>query len=308
MGWVINSMLTPERRDRIGTIISAAYQQHFEAITQQFRPILQQTMREAAPLVWQDLIHSIANHREQLGEIGQRYQADLIEQRIFPLVQQTIWPIVAEEANPVLIKIGQGIWNRISLWSFGWRYMYDALPLPQRDLTKKEFQRFVASEVVPMIKSYLPEIIDVQKRILERIANDPEVRSVVADSLQKISQDQQMRELAIDILRDVLVNNDRLNDVLQNIWNSPQAKQAINLTNQRLEFAITSIGQELFGDPHVAITPEFSRVLRYKVLKKDFHWFLVERGGESRPVESVDVEIGNASLANPFHIPVETRQ
>jgi hypothetical protein len=145
---------------------------------------------------------------------------------------------------------------------------------------------------------------------LTRIANDPEVQAVVADSVQRIGEDDQVRELAIGVLRRVLIHNDRLNEVLLNIWNSPEAKQAIRLTNQRLEFAITSIGVELFGDPHVAITPEFSRVLRYKVLRKDYHWFWVERGHplDAKPADSIAVVIGDARTENPFHIPAESRQ
>jgi hypothetical protein len=142
------------------------------------------------------------------------------------------------------------------------------------------------------------------------LAENDEVRGVIASSLQAIAQDREVRDLAISLLREVLLHNERLNDRLVEIWSSPQAERAMRLTNDRLDHAITSIGAELFGDPFVAITPEFSRVLRYKVLKKDFHWFLLERGAaEARPVVGqLPVTVGEPSLENPFHIPAEKRR
>ncbi len=312
MGWVIMSLLTPDKRQRIESIFAEAYAQHFDAISEEFRPLVQESLQSAAPLIWEQLQNSLREQREQWRTIGERYQVELLEKQINPLLRQTIWPTVVRQFQPIAVEIGQELWARLSLWGFGWRYMYDVSPLPQRDLTRKEFERFVARVAVPVIESNLPRLLDTLRVLLVELAESGEVRDVIANSLQALAEDREVRDLAIALLSDVLLRNERLNDRLLEIWRSPAAERAMRLTNDRLDFAVTHIGAELFGDPFVAITPEFSRVLRYKVLKKDYHWFLLERGdpsaGASPPATEIRVVVGEPSLENPFHIPAERRR
>jgi hypothetical protein len=305
MGWVIMSLLTPKKRQKIEAILTEAYQEHFDEISEEFRPLVLQTLESAAPLIWDQLLQSIEERRAQWSEIGYRYKIELLDKQVAPLLQRTIWPATVRQFEPLVTEIGQELWSRLSLWGFGWRYMYDVSPLPHR-------------VAVPVIESHLPEILDGVRQLLETLSANQEVRAVIANSLQAIAEDRQVRELAIGLLREVLLQNERLHQMLIEIWQSPQAQQAIRLTNDRLDYAVTSIGAELFGDPFVAITPEFSRVLRYKVLKKDFHWFLLERADPSAPQYKPDAQasglsktsviIGEPSLENPFHLPAEKRR
>jgi hypothetical protein len=110
------------------------------------------------------------------------------------------------------------------------------------------------------------------------------------------------------MLERAIVQNPRLNKVIFDIWNSPRAKHVIQLANDRMDYTLAAIGEELFGNPHTAITPEFSRVLRFKVLHKDNQWLLLDRGSSGgEPVDSIDVQIGGDSIDNPFHLPAESR-
>ncbi len=123
-----------------------------------------------------------------------------------------------------------------------------------------------------------------------------------------ILQDKEAQALALEMLQRVVSNNSRLKQVVADIWNSSKAKETIELANDKLEFTIASIGEELFGNPHTAITPEFSRVLRFKVLHKDCQWLVLERGdGVGEVTRSVDVIVGMHSTENPFHVPAEAR-
>ena len=85
------------------------------------------------------------------------------------------------------------------------------------------------------------------------------------------------------------------------------------MTNARLESTITGIGQILFGSPDGDITPEFSRVLRSRILRKDDRW-MVFHAGDSSGIDNRDsdngmrvvrVVPGATSTENPFHIPAE---
>ena len=72
--------------------------------------------------------------------------------------------------------------------------------------------------------------------------------------------------------------NPRLRAVLEKHWRGPQAEQAFLLASQRLEPAVHQIGQILFGTPETGVTPEFARVLRNRILRKDRRWLVLETG------------------------------
>ena len=107
----------------------------------------------------------------QLREIGDRLQADLVEKEIIPLVQDEIWPIVDEESRPLAAKVGQEIWNEVSVFRFGWRYLYDKTPLPDRKLTEKEFNRFVDQKAIPILEAHIGDFVELQKTLLKRVSH-----------------------------------------------------------------------------------------------------------------------------------------
>ena len=310
MGWVVQSLMPPETRAEIGRLVTEAYRVHYRELSEQLAPLVRQTISQAAVIVWEDLNRIVAERAVQLQEIGERYQVELIDRRLVPLLATEIWPIVVEEASPLLTQIAEEIWQRTSLWSFGWRYLYDLSPLPQQDLTRNEFERLLRRDAAPVVQRHFADLLRVQHQIVSRIASNPEVRRVLVESLRQVADDPQVQALAIDAVRDVLLGNQRLSRAIADLWNSPAARQAVDLANRRLEYTITAIGETLFGNPHIAITPEFSRVLRYKVLRKDYHWFLVQRGGsDAAPcAERVRVELGDETTENPFHVPVESQR
>jgi hypothetical protein len=308
MSWVIASMLTPERRERIGQLLFEAYQDHHQEIVENFRPIVEDSLREASAIILEDLRAVAPEYEAQWQALGDRYRDELVNRRLVPLLREEIWPLVVRESEPLVSQIGQEIWSRASFWRFGWRAMYDVLPLPERELTKREFERFVQSDAVPALQAHLQDLLALQQRIFIAIAQNPKVQSELAASLKHVMSDEEAQDLAGAVLQRVVTQNQRLNAALLEIWNSPRVQQAFETANYRLEYTISSIGEELFGNPHTAITPEFSRVLRYKVLHKDCQWLVLERGASAgQPARSLDVVIGDSTTANPFHVPAEKR-
>ncbi len=308
MSWVVASLMTPQRRAKINALLQEAYRDHHQDIAEHFRPIIEETLREASVVIWQDLQRVAPEYDERWRKIGERYRRDLVDGRFVPLLRDEILPIVVGESEPLANQIGEEIWNEASIWRFGWRAMYDVLPLPQRDLTKREFERFVQTHAVPVLERHIDEIIQLQESIFATITKSAKVQNEVAASLQHVLQDKEAQALALEMLQRVVSNNSRLKQVVADIWNSPKAKETIELANDKLEFTIASIGEELFGNPHTAITPEFSRVLRFKVLHKDCQWLVLERGdGVGEVTRSVDVIVGMHSTENPFHVPAEAR-
>lgn len=272
MEWVVKTMLPPESRARISKLIVDAWKQNQQELLAKFGPLIEESIADAGNIISEDLKASIANHQAEIDQLSSRFQDQLIQREIVPLVKEEIWPIVKEESQPLVETIGREVWKEVSVWRFGWRYLYDRSPLPEKQLTEKEFNRFVESKAVPILENHVDDFIDVQKQVLARIANNQAVKQTVSESLRQVTQDQDFRDLVASISKEVLVDNARLKETLNQNWSSPQARRAMEFANYRLDPTILKIGQSMFGSTRTAITPEFARVLRNKILRKDKRW------------------------------------
>ena len=128
--------------------------------------------------------------------------------------------------------------------------------------------------------SHMDEIIEVQKRVIRNVAKNPKIKASLFESFESVMKDDETQALVSEIFEDVLVNNERLKLTLEKQWQSPSAKGAISLANERLEPTINEIGVLLFGSPNGEITPEFARVVRHRILHKDSRWLTIETQGE----------------------------
>ena len=272
MEWVARTMLPPEMRQRIGNLITEAWTEKQDDLITLFKPLIEDSLSDASRIIQEDLNVAIENHRDDIDRLSERYQEQLIQKEILPLVRNEIWPIVQDEAQPLVEEIGKEIWKDVSVWRFGWRYVYDKSPLPEKKLTEKEFNRFVEKSAVPILENHMEDFISVQKSMLSRISTNAKVKETVSKSIREVTSDPEFRGLMTSIFREALVDNERLKLSLESTWRSPQAQSAIEKANKSLDPVITEIGATLFGSTHTAITPEFARVLRNKVLHKDERW------------------------------------
>jgi hypothetical protein len=313
IAWVVETMLSPQIRAEIIGLLTVALREHQAELVEKLQPLLLESIRRSSEVVRNDFRQAIEVHAPELEAISRRYQEDFLETRLTPLLRTEVWPIVQREVRPLANRIGQQLWDQASLWRLTWRLVYDASPLPQRDLTRKEFERFVAEHVAPTINAHLPDFIEVQKRIFSDILNNPTIRNEVQDGLAQLAADEELQHLLLEILNEVVTDNPRLKAAWQDVWSSPQAQAALTEANDRLEPTITAIGEAMFGNPRKQITPEFSRVLRNKVLFKDQRWLVLHpatdplSGGASPPA-NLPVEAGDPNAPNPFHVPARSRQ
>ena len=305
--WMVQMMLPPKTREKIGGLIVDAYRQHQSELSEILQPIVLKTAQDAADVIRDELALSVKNHGEQIQRLGDRYQSELVEKELIPMVQAQIWPIVREEAKPLAMQVGREMWAQASVWRFGWRMLYDRSPLPERNLAEKEFQRFLDQHGAPIIQKHVPDLMALQQTILSRVSENENVRQVVSASAGEVLKDSEFQELAAAILRDVFINNDRLIQAFEKNWKTREAQEAMDITNQRLEPTITKIGQTLFGDPENSITPEFSRVLRNRILHKDDRWLVLHQGKSqnvgTETTEPMRVVPGITGIENPFHVP-----
>ncbi len=284
LSWVMETMLPPEKRERIAEEIVGTYDEHHGEILDTLKPMVVGGFLDALEVVEQDLVVALSRHREELEELGTRYQNQLIEQDIVPLVKEEIWPIVTRNAQPLANQIGKELFERASLWRFGWRFLYDQSFLPEKNLTQEEWNRFVREEGMPVLDRHSNDILAVQRKILEGVARNQRVREAVRRNLSQIIDDPDFRSIVWQVFREVLMDNPRLRQRLEQRWHTEEARQAVELAASYVEPCVRRIGDMLIGTRETGIAPEFAQVLRNQILDKDCRWLVLNTPSGSVPM------------------------
>ena len=275
LDWVVRTMVPPERQQEIARLIADDWKSHREQVLTQLQPVLEKSLAHAVTAIEAELPAIIQDHRNEFGQLADRYQAEIIRKQIVPLVRKEILPIVEEEITPVASELGKELWDRVSLWSFTWRYLYDVSPLPQKNAVKTEFDRFLEQEVRPQLESRSDQFVAITQRIISRVSRNDRVRSVIRENLRKVASDPELQAIIWSVVQESIVQNDYLKTSLQDYWKSAEVQNALQVANVRFEPTARAIGDAIFGSREIGITPEFSRVLRSQILLKDRRWLVV---------------------------------
>ena len=247
LDWVLRTMLPARKRQAIAREISTAVAQHQDVIIAELKPIVIRSLREAMLVVESDLIAAIKKRDDELARLAGRYQRTMVEERIVPLVRKEIWPIIRKHAEPTADEIGRGLWERVSVWRFAWRYLYDQSPLPERTKVQEEWERFVEQEALPEVEQHIDEIIEVIQKIVTETIRNKKVQLAIRESLTEILEDSAVQRLVWDTSREVFVENPRVHEVVGRNWRSPEAQRAFQLAGARLQPTVNRIGELLFG-------------------------------------------------------------
>lgn len=285
LGMVLRTLMSSEKQAWVRERLERLFREHRQEMLSALRPVFEKSLRESLPVVEDHFKASVDRHREELDRIAERYKAEIVKQRLVPLVREEVFPTVREHAEPVVRDIGRELWDRASVWRFGWRYLYDKSPLPDRKLVKEEWERFVRNEAIPLLNSRTEELLEVQRRIFADLAANPRLREELKEIGQHVLRDEELQELIGVILKETVLENQELRDVWLRNWQTPEAKAAVELVGERLEPVIREIGDVVFGTRERGISPEFARVLRNQILGKDRAW-LVATPGVTLPVSS----------------------
>jgi hypothetical protein len=307
LGWVLQTLLPPDKQQEISAEIAAAIQAHDKELIALLRPVVVDGLREAWQVAQEDLPAAVARRRAQFEKLAGKYQEQVIQREVVPLVREEILPIVRTRLEPLATGVAREIWQRASLWRFGWRYLYDQSPLPEKQLTQKEWNRFLQEEVSAVLNAHSEEFVKLQTQVLAEVTADPQVQQVVRRSLGRVLEDADVQQLAWEIVREVLVENPRMHEALAGHWRSRKTQAAIQQAAAWFEPVGRRIGQLLLGTPEEGITPEFARVLRNQILLKDRRW-LVLQPGTAGPADraafplTMRVQRGGLDPVNPFVI------
>ncbi|MEZ6041448.1 MAG: hypothetical protein R3C20_13155 [Planctomycetaceae bacterium] len=272
---VAESLLPEERKQQIAQLITEEWTLHQEQTLRTLQPIMQESVQRAIKAIQAELPDSIRRHRSQFTGLGEKYKAEIFRKELAPLVQTHILPIVEREAKPLVSEIGRTLWNKVSLWSFAWRYAYDVSPLPRKNAVQEEFERFVEAEALPELRSRSDQFVALIESVVQQVSKDPVVSRTIRKNLSAVASDSELHGLVWEVVRESVLHNQALRDSLNEYWNSPETRAALQQTSSAFEPVARRIGDMIIGSREEGITPEMSRILRLQILMKDRHWLVI---------------------------------
>ena len=274
--WMLRTMFPDKKKAELKELIETAIKDNQSELVAAFKPVVINSLKDANVLVREDLLKAFEARKPQLTKLSQRYQSEVLEKKLLPVFETEVWPIIQTESEPLVSEISREIWSEVSVFGFGWRYLYDRTPLPKKDLTEKKFKEFVDEKAKPIIAAHLDEVLELQQEIVGKVSKNKKVRQALNESVQAATNDPELQKFLADVLQDVLIKNPRLQEAMNKQWNSAEAKQAFSLANSKLDPVVRKIGMSLFGTPDGGITPEFASVLRRRILHKDARWLTLK--------------------------------
>lgn len=298
-------MFPPEKQARIQSLVEKAMQEHGARLSTNLTPIVERSLKNSLPAIENGFRQSVNRHRDQVEALGARWNEQVVKQRLLPLAKSEIVPIVRRRGEPLANEIGRELWERASIWSFTWRALYDKSPLPQKDLMKQEWERFVDEEAIPILEEHADDIATAIQQSMIEVAGSAKVRRELAAAAETIAADAETRALVRTILRESIVDNQSLRQVWREAWTSDEAQAAIADASRALEPTIRKIGDELMGSRELGIDPAFARLLRNQVLQKDQRWVIAKR--VAQPTTS-SITIRKSRTAGTFPMPSLTRE
>lgn len=299
---VAEVMLTEDRLERLQAILNQVRQQHQAEVSAELGPIIRQAFQELRPIIEAELRNAVESHRPQLDQLSEKYRMRIVNQRLVPLVQSEILPVVQKHATPLLEKIGGEMWQKVSLWRFAWRYIYDGSVGPSEKLVQQEWRRFMDQHALPILQSHSDEFVDVQTVIVRELSANPQVKQAIRDSLDEVIDDEDAWKVVRSILSQAITNNPQVQQKLREVFQSPQTQATLNRIGDRLEPYAVQIGAELFGTPQ-EVNKEFALVLRHMILNKDEQWLVwVPDTADHQNVSSVPMSSATELGVPPFFL------
>ena len=233
--------------------------------------------------------------------MGDRYETEILKAEVLPLVRDEILPIIEYAALPVAEDVGRALWKRVSLLSFTYSFLYDKSPLPRRDALKAEFQRFIDEVALPELRSRTDQFIQVTEDVVKRSLENPKVKDALKRNLRRVAEDPELHELIKEIVREAIVDNQALRLEMEAYLDDQQTQAAFDVAGDRLEPVVREIGDLIFGTRERGVTPEFSRILRSQILKKDRRWFvMVPTYREVVPGQRIEIVYADTPMSYPM--------
>ena len=299
LGWVVQMLVPADRQQEIVTLVQNEWSLHQEELIEEFRPVISEGVRRALKAIEAELPAIMERHGDDFRALGERFESDILQEQLVPLAKDEILPVMQEEIEPLAMEIANTLWNRVSLLSFTWRFLYDVSPLPRRNAVKGEFDRFIEEEALPELESRSDDFVEVTKVVITRVLENPRVRDTLRESLVEVAMDSDLQRILLEVIREVSVDNKTLRSEMKDWMSSYRTQAAVKLASGRLETMVRTIGDMVFGTPESGVTPEFARILRSQILRKDRRWFVMIADADVSDGSAVPIVLAEQPMLYP---------
>ena len=269
-GWVVRTLITEEKAERIREIwTERGLLLHRKELIELATPIFEQVIADCQKTIEEEARPFFRRHRSAVDELLRQVEADLGKDKMAQLFEEEVWPSLQIHLRPVLDEVGEEIWEKLPLWSFGWRIVYQSLPLTADDHFERRWNRFLERKIVPILKSHSGDIIEVSRKVAKETLANPRVIAVIRDAAKNLLSDPRSHRLTWAFIDEVFLKNPRFRERMRSRWESRSVQDFVNQVSSWLEPVVREIGDVVLGTKEEGITPEFARVLRAQLLEKD---------------------------------------
>jgi hypothetical protein len=270
LDWVVRTLLPPERMRQIEAELAATFREHRDEVLQALQPVINRGVRDALAVLEQDVVSALEKRRPQLQALAAKGREEILKAELVPLVRAEIWPLIRRDSEPLARQVSGELWERISLWRFAWRGVADRLPVvPGSHRVEEEMNRFLDQEAIPIFQRHEEDFLALTELILQDVAENDQVKAALRRSVSKATADADLQRLLSEILHEAVVANPRFWGALRQSLNSPEARDALQLSAERFEPTVRRVADLVIGTREGGLTPEFNLVLRQQILLKD---------------------------------------
>lgn len=277
---IFAALLPAAKRNEVYKELSTTIAKHDDQIFAALEPALHEIATNVTPALEAQLEKSVTRHWAELELILAKHRGDFAGD-LATLGKEVGWPIVKEQAEPLAKQLANEIWQRVSLWRFGWRYLYGKTGL-STDVLEKEWSRFMAQDALPVIENHVRELSNVAFGVFESAITDPRTKDTLRTALGRVVRDPEFQKVTGTILREAILENTDLHNALAESFSRPAVQKSLEQAAEQLEPTLRRIGDILFGDGKGGLSPELARILRNQVLGKDQQWFTLEPTAASK--------------------------
>ena len=283
--WVWKTLINDDTLPRIREVWSRNdLLPHRDEIAAMAVPVLQGVLVDCRETLETEARPFLDRHRPEIDALVAKVEAELGKEELASLFESEVWPVLRTRLQPVLDEIGAEIWDRVPLWAFTWRALYQSLPLTADDHFERRWNAFVEEEVVPILEGHSADMIEVARGVAKETLENPKVGEYLKEFVLRMVGDPGFHRLGYTLADEVFFRNPGFRKRIAARWRSEEVQEIVGFVSRKLEPTVREIGDIVLGTKQSGITPEFARVLRTQVLERDRQRLFLDPGSPDRPL------------------------
>jgi hypothetical protein len=269
---LMQMLLPAEKRSVLMSSLSRAWTEREAEILAAMEPAIAEMFGSVYPVAAEELEASAVRHWPDLEAVFMRHREQYLDVELAQLGRSVAWPMIREKAQPLTDRLAREIWQRVSVWKFGWRYVYDKVGLGDGSL-EKEWNRFVTSDAMPIIESHTGEFVELAYAIFEQMAVDPQFQETLRSAVARLVNDPEFQRIAGEMVKESLIDNARVREAVSAAWSTPPVQSAMKQVLKIVAPIIEESANTILSDGRGGPSRELVRVLRSGILGKDHRWW-----------------------------------